>query len=267
MRSFILATTGLLLVTALQAQQPTQPIQVPQPAAAAPGGPTRLDHLLDRWEKEMQGVKSLSADIIRTSVDKTFDKTEAFSGTAKFVKPNLVLLDLRLPTNPQVFERYLCTGTFLYQYQAGTKTIHVHELPPPQPGQPGGADNFLSYIFPLKAAEAKTRYQLKLVKEDQWYVYLEMVPIHAEDKRNFQRARLVLNQTTFLPRQVWWEEPNGNEVTWDLPKVQRDVNIDRLEFAPPQQAPQGWNMVRVPRAESVPNNAQAQPTKVRQNDQ
>lgn len=260
MRSIQLALVGLAIWGVhVNAQQPN-----PQPAQpAAPGG-ERLDSLLNRWEKEMQSVQTLSVDMVRTTKDKVMGMDEVFAGKAKYMKPNLAVLEMQKKDNPQVFEKFLCTGTFLYQWQPGSKVINQFELPPPQPGKQAQND-FLSFFFGMKAEEAKQRYDLKLVKEDQYYVYIEVLPKLAADKADFAKARLVLNQSNFLPRQVWFEQVNGNEVMWDLPKAQRDVEVDRGEFAPPAQLPAGWQYVKVPRAES-PGGGNVKPSVIRQNE-
>ncbi|MBY0522507.1 MAG: TIGR03009 domain-containing protein [Gemmataceae bacterium] len=263
MRSFKLALTGLLLAPAVYAQQPIPPIQSPpaaaqppanaQPPAAQPpaaNNPARLDQLLNRWEQEMKNIQTLTADLNRTMLDKTYQGTDVFTGTAKYMKPNLAMLELQKKSNAQVFEKYICSGTFLYEWVPGNKVIRAHELPPPKAGQVGD-DNFLSFLFGMKAEEAKRRYDLKLVKEDQWYVYIEVLPRFPADKVDFQKARLVLNQSNFLPRQVWFEQPNGNEITWDIPKIQSGTQIKREDFAPPATLPQGWNIIRVPRADAA----------------
>jgi TIGR03009 family protein len=269
MRHYRLALAVLLLVgMGLQAQQPPQPF----PSAQNPNGaaaPSRLDELLARWEKEMQSVTTLTAEITRTMKDKVWQSDEVFVGKAKYMKPNLAIMELQKKNNGGVFEKYLCTGSYLYQWVPSSKAIHVYELPTPKAGQPQTDDNFLSFFFGMKAEEAKKRYELKLVKdtdkENPWYIYIEVLPKLPVDKADFSRARLVLNASNFLPRQVWFEQPNGNELTWDLPKVDRDVRIDRSEFAPPTAPPAGWNMVKVPRADAVPRN-DVKPTVVRPNE-
>src|SRR5262249_51764619 len=157
---------------------PAQPPQAAQPAA------DRLDHVLDRWEKEMQSVTTLSADLARKSVDKVWNNTEEFAGKAKYMKPNMAVLEMQKKGSPQVFEKYLCTGTFLYQWAPASKTINVFELPAPKPGQPQQND-FLSFFFGMKANEAKLRYDLKLVKEDQYYFYIDILPKLPVDKADF----------------------------------------------------------------------------------
>ena len=271
MRPFRLALlVSMALAIGVKAQQPAQPPKLPQappdksaPAAppakdAAPATPTKLDNYLARWEKEMQSIQTLTAEITRSSKDKVWQTDETFVGKAKYQKPNLAVMELQKKGNPQVYEKYLCTGSFLYQYVPASKVIHVYELPPPKAGQPATDDNFLSFFFGMKADEAKRRYDLKLVKDtddkNPWYIYIEVLPKTPADKADFTKARLVLNASNFLPRQVWFEQPNGNELMWDLPKVVRDQAIDRADFAAPTAAPPGWNMVKVPRAEATPRD-------------
>src|SRR5262249_10343160 len=160
---------------------------------------------------------------------------------------NLAALEMLKKDNPQVYEKYLCTGTYLYEYAPQTKLLRVHEVPKPKNGNVSD-DNFLSFLFGMKAEEAKRRYDMRLVKEHQWYVYIEVLTRFAADKQDFQKARLILNQGSFLPRQVWFEQPNGNEITWDIPKLASgaEAKVQRSDFTPPSAAPAGWNMVKVP---------------------
>lgn len=262
MSKFWTSLAGALLVgTALHAQQ--QP-----PAAAAPAIDPRnpLDAHLLRWEEEMKKIESLAAQCTRTTIDKTFNNTDIYEGTAKFLKPNMAMLELQKKGKAEVFEKYVATGTFLYEYVPANKIIRVHELPPPKQGQVSD-ESFLSFLFGMKAEECKRRYELKLAKEDQWYVYLEITPRFAADKADFQRARLVLTKANYLPRQLWFEQPNGNEVTWDIPKSVPGAQVNRLEFTAPN-VPQGWQMVRVPKATDAPpapGNQNPPPRVIRQN--
>jgi TIGR03009 family protein len=225
----------------LYGQQP----QAPSTAANA----NRLDAMLLRWEQQMRSVQTISAQCTRTTLDKTFQDREVFEGTAKYMKPNLAMLELQKQGKPQVFEKFVCTGTFLYEYVPQNKQIRVHELPAPKPGQVAD-DNFLSFLFGMRAEEAKRRYDLKLVSTDQWYVYIEILPRFPADKADFHRARLVLNNQTFLPRELWFEQPNGTEVKWDMPKIESGVVLNRTEFVTPA-IPKDWTLVRVPRTSEM----------------
>lgn len=269
MRSYRLSLAALLFATSVHAQLPPQPPQnttppmaVP-PAAAAPAAPNpaRLDQMLQRWEQEMKNVQSLSADLHRTTRDKTFGRDEVFTGTAKYMKPNYAVLEMK-KKDSDLFEKYLCSGQFLYEYVPAVKKIRVHELPQPKAGQVS-EDNFLSFLFGMKAEEAKKRYDLRLVKEDQYYVYIEILPKFPADKVDFQKARLILSVSNYLPRQVWFEQPNGNEITWDVPKINAGVSLPKTDFQPPTQLPAGWTMEKMPRSEAVPKTPEPAPRVVR----
>jgi hypothetical protein len=43
---------------------------------------------------------------------------------------------------------------------------------------------------------------------------------------------------------LWFEHPNGNEVTWDIPRLQSGVSLDRRAFDAPKPPP-GWKLVPV----------------------
>lgn len=249
MRFSWMALAGLVLATPVQAQQP--PAGQNPPVAAQPNNAAQLDMLLNRWEQEMKRIETLSAELNRTTVDKVYQGTEVFTGTAKYMKPNLAILEMKHQKKADIYEKYICSGTFLYEWVPASKVVRAHELPPPKEGQVGD-DNFLSFLFGMKADEAKKRYDLKVLKEDQHYYYVQIFPRTAADKADFQEARLALNKSSFLPREVRFTQPNGNEITWDIPRIQAGVKLTREDFAPPQNLPQGWNLVRMPRADAAP---------------
>jgi TIGR03009 family protein len=255
MRRLMWSTLGWLLAgSTILAQAPATPLQ----AQADP----HLEAVLANWEKAMTGVQSLHAKCVRTKLDKTYQTTEVFSGHARYLRgapgqTSRAALELFKNNQPQVFEKYLCSGNFLYEWSPANKVIRVHQLPPPKPGQIAD-DNFLSFLFGMKAAEAKARYQIeyKVAPNDKWYVYLEILPRVASDKADFTKARLALLQANYLPRQLWFLQPNGDEVTWDFPEVISPANLGPAAFAHPQ-LPQGWQFVQVP--------AQTQPRVMRNN--
>lgn len=237
------------------------------PPATPPAAGTTLDAVLLGWEKSMTAIKSLEVECRRTVLDKTFQTTDVFQGRAKFLRSpagqgSRASLELFKTTDkglrPEIFEKYVCSGTYLYEYAPGSKVIRIHQLPPPRPGQVAD-DNFLSFLFGMKATEAKARYDLTLDAApagDKWYHYVRIRPKFAADKADFTQARLVLSIATMLPRQLWFHQPNGNEVTWDFPKVGHNVHIPVTEFAQPT-LPTGWKWERVP--------AQTQPRVMRNN--
>jgi len=236
------------LVLAASAAWAQQPPANPSPAASDP----RLDAVLKYWEQSMLNVQSLSAEVKRTQLDKTFQRTSLFEGEAKFQRggpgqTSRASLMLTKKENPQVFEKFLCTGNFLYEWAPAEKVIRRYELPTPKPGQVAD-ENFLSFVFGMRAVDAKARYDMAYVPppaNDKWYQYLRIMPKQQADRADFTEARLTLLNTNYLPRQLWFLKPNGDEVTWDFPSVTTPANINPADFGHPQ-LPGGWQFVPVP---------------------
>jgi len=243
MRAVFFLPALLIIGTWAIAQTPAQPTKDPN---------AQLDEILFGWEKTLTGLHSLQAECERTTVDKVFQTKEVFKGSAKYLKsPGLgqgsrASLELYKQT-PQglsttIFEKYICTDTYLYEYAPANKVIRVHDLPKAKGGQIGD-DNFLSFLFGMKAMEAKQRYQLSITPSDQYYHYVNIQPKLAPDKADFSVARLVLRRDNFLPAQVWFHQPNGNEVTWNF-QTRANVAISPTVFEQPKLPP-GWQFERM----------------------
>lgn len=242
---------GAVVPGAVHAQNPPAvPVQPPADA--------RLEIVLSNWEKAMLGVQSLSAEIKRTMLDKTFQTTVVFEGTAHYMRggagqTSRASLELFKKNQPQTFEKFLCTGNFLYEWLPADKVIKRHELPTPKQGQLAD-DNFLSFMFGMKAEDAKAKFHITYVPapaNDKWYQYLRIRPKANADKADFTEARLVLMASNYLPRQLWFLKPNGDEVTWDLPRVTSPANLNPSHFAHPQ-LPAGWRFVPVSLQQPAP---------------
>jgi TIGR03009 family protein len=247
MRRFCLASVGMLLVSSWASAQ--------QPPPAAPAA-DKLGEVLWQWEKAMTGMQSMIIYCTRTTNDKTFGTVEEYQGLAKLLKSNQASLSCRGSLEmfkmakgqavAGVFEKYVCTGNFLYEYAPASKVIRVHEMALKE-GQVAD-DNFFGFLFGMKALEVKQRYQMVYVpaKDNDVYHYVRILPKSPADKAEFSEARLVLSAKTFLPRQLWFQHPNGTEVTWDLPKVVANAELRPTDFGQPG-LPAGWQFVRVPR--------------------
>jgi TIGR03009 family protein len=224
---------------------PAQPQAVPLDPAHNP-----LDAVLVNWEGAMKKVDTLQAlQCSRVENLKTLMVTKVYVGNAKYVRPNLGMLEMYQKDRPDNFEKIIVSGTTLYQYQPLQKEIRAHQLPPSKTGM--ADDSFLSFLFGMKAAEAKARYDLKLLSEDQYYYYLGVAPHFDQDKADFDAARLVLNKDNLMPRQLWFKQPNGDTITWDFPKIESGVRLDPNEFSKPP-VPQGWKLVTMPSREQAP---------------
>lgn len=243
---------ALALALAAGAAASAQTASTPKaPARPAPKAVSaaHLDKYLKSWETEMTKVKSLSAVINRADKDKTFGTTSRYTGSAMYLKAgsgdnvlNLGLLELKPEGKAEIAEKVVCTGTFLYQFAPAQKEVRAYEVP--RGKKAGiGEDSFLSLLFGMKADQAKRRYEMK-ADEDAHYVYVHVTPRFREDKAEFEKARLVLLKKNFMPRQLWFRHVNGSEVTWDIPKLETGVALDRRYFDAPKPPP-GWKLVPV----------------------
>ncbi|MGF1580693.1 MAG: TIGR03009 domain-containing protein [Gemmataceae bacterium] len=242
--------TLLLIHCPLSAQQRTTAQQAPQRSVANPQDIRMLNAVLARWEQAMKNVATLQTTIRRTSIDKVFNTKEIYKGYARYLKTkhaNLATLHLQNMKRKAIFEKYVITSDYLYQYDPTQKLIRVQRLPKGRNGQLTD-DNFLGFLFGMDAAEAKKRYDLRYIappENDKWYYYIEIRAKRKEDKADFTRARLVLLRSTFMPRQLWFEEQNGNEVFWDFESIDTKANLRVTDFAQPK-LPAGWQFRREP---------------------
>ncbi len=153
---------------------------------------------------------------------------------------------------PAVFKKYIVTDTYLYEYDWDQREIRIHDLPARKSGQ-AADDNILSFLFDMKAEDVVRKYDIQLRPMDDYWIYLEIRPRSAEDKKDFKLAKLALAQKTFLPGALVFEEVNGNTIRWDIKDIKSGVSVDRNEFVAPTLPP-GWHWKRVPskQANDVP---------------
>jgi len=240
---------------------------LPIVATAQPPATTQAQKLtwtLQNWEQAMTRLDTFAVVCRRSTTDKTFGGVEVYEGSAKFLKgaqgqPSRALLEMISKKDPNKFEKYLYTGTYLYEWVPATKVVRVHDVPQPKPGQPLADDNIVALLFGMTAAAAQQRYQMTWVPDtkdnNKYYHYLQILPRTPADKADFTEARLVLTAREFLPRQVWYHQPNGNEITWDFETLRKNAEsrVTATTFAPPSSLPQGWTMQRA----QVPNTTPA----------
>jgi TIGR03009 family protein len=220
-----------------------QPPATPQPKLDPND---RLDSLLIKWERTMAATQSFWAPKCeRTDKDKTGTKT--YKGEIRILKPNYYALSMTQQQNPNIFEMYVCTGTYLYEFRPQSRKLVIHEL---DQGQPGAGSGIQKLLTGISAADIKRRFDAKLVPDvapgARETVTIELKPKFADDKRAFSQVRIVLWEKTMLPRQLALELPNGNEITWNLPNVDTETKLKPVDFTPPR-APDGWEQVKAPR--------------------
>jgi TIGR03009 family protein len=245
MRDFALVVCLGLVSQATAFSQQNNPARSQQPAMS-PEASARLDAVLAQWEARMTGVKTLKAAISREYQDKVFKTTDVYIGNAYFQAPNLAHLELARRDNASIYEKFVCTGQFIYQFVPAQKQVRVYDLGPAQKGQQIGENNFLSFLTGMKVADAKARYLIRLESEDKDYYFLNVQPRNPSDMADFNAVQIALSKGTFLPKAVRYTQANGNVTTWSITgALECDVRLDPNLFAAPATPP-GFQMKRQP---------------------
>ena len=117
----------------------------------------------------------------------------------------------RAKASNDISEKFVCTGTYFYLFNPEQKEIQARELPRPTPGAMPD-DNFLG-MFGLRVEDAKRRYNLKLAKQDDFYIYIDILPRFRRDQAEFEWARIVLNKSNFVPATAAVHVQPGNNGT------------------------------------------------------
>jgi TIGR03009 family protein len=245
MRDFALVMClGLVSQASAFSQQNSPPRG--QPPVTSPEASARLDAVLAQWEARMTGVKTLKAAISREYQDKVFKTTDVYVGKAYFQAPNLANLELTRRDNASIFEKFVCTGQFIYQFVPAQKQVRVYDLGPAQKGQQIAENNFLSFLTGMKATDAKARYLIRLESEDVDYYFLEVKPRNPSDLADFNAVQIALSKKSFLPQALRYTQANGNVTTWHISgALECDVRLDPKLFAAPATPP-GYELKRQP---------------------
>lgn len=249
---------ALICLPVAVAQQKTGKTDLgkPQPLAETKApDPARLNSYLDRWEKDSLDLRTLVVSCKRSRYSQTLkEQQDVYEGTIKFLKSGKVFkaaMDLKRidgRPKPTDFEKIVFTGNFLYEFAPRTQEVKVYEVPK---AKAGGDESFMPFLSGMKADDAKKRYDIKLTKEDDDWIYIEIFPRLPKDKTEFIRAQIVFRRQTFLPQRIWYVEPNKDTITFNIQNIQRNVRLTNADFDKPE-LPKGWKFKPVEKSEDLP---------------
>ncbi len=251
----------LVAVTVSSAQQPGNPGLPPgSPVvpAVVPAAPNNLDVHLDGWERTMREVKNFRVEITSTKTDSVFKKDRKYDGVVLCMKPNFAILRLNYTADitKMDYEAVICNGKSIFHYNGNEKSVTEMKLPNPANNPGGGTDNImLDFVSGLKAKEAKQRFDLSLIKEDENYIYINIKPILGRDKQDFQQINLALygpkTKFAYLPARVIKLNPNGDTELWDFTNPQ--TNLTGIEEKHFQYVPvAGFRLSQAPTQGTTP---------------
>ncbi|CAN5588338.1 hypothetical protein BH11PLA2_BH11PLA2_42820 [soil metagenome] len=194
---------------------PTANVVTPQQAFAKL--PADLQGHLLAWEKKTQALQTMYTECEREVKNTLTQKTASYKGAIRCMKPNLAYLRIDNTTKKEDFAAYICDGKFVYEYSGLDKTVTNHPIPPGGKGNVG--DNLLLEFMSgaMTAADVAARFQLKLIKVDAHYVYIDVAPQLAKDQQEFESLILVLYSDQvkgmeYLPAKVRMSKNKNQEV-------------------------------------------------------
>jgi len=194
---------------------PALPVSNPQ-AEFAKLAPALQAHLL-AWEKKTSGLNSLYTECEREKTNLLTKKSQKYTGSIRCMKPNLAYLRLDNALKKDDFEAYICDGKSVYNYVGSDKIVRQHLIPPGGKGNVG--DNLLLEFMSggMSAIDVAARFKMKLLKEDQHYIYMEVLPVFDKDLQEFNSLILVLYNGAvkgmeYLPAKVQMKMGNGQDI-------------------------------------------------------
>jgi hypothetical protein len=184
----------------------------------------RLDEFLRARDEHRCGVKVLAQDFERTT-------TDPINADKQFTRGRLIIYGFRTG-RLDLSDANGRTGSFILGERRAAyldflqgKFISV-ELPlRPLEGWFGQfwPDLFESIqltarclTFYFTAEEAREFFNLRLLKEDQWYVYVEGSPRKLSVRANVERVVIAFDKATFQVRMLWLFHPTGSRDVWDF---------------------------------------------------
>ena len=256
-------TLGLAIVAlvAAVASAPAQDAKTPPstrfPASVAAMSEKNrkyLDAYLDAWDKRMSKINSLETKIVLTEIEAgpPIAKT-TYTGEASLLKPNyakLFLKEASKPANIRKWRHFVADGRYLWEYAYAKKIARVLQLPKDSIGD----NTLMSFLFGMKAADIKKRYDLSIDvdnrdKFNDYYIHITILPKQREDLQEFKKAELVLWKNNkdpkyadlwMLPARLWFQRQNGDQTTWEFKNMTTAKRFLPADFKAPGFPDREW---------------------------
>jgi len=229
-------------VPAKAAARPTD-AQIPDPIAA-------MDPLLKAWEQRSARLKSLDVPFTRLDKSPAWDEKVEYKGRACLQAPNLACLHFQKVIKEGKgdriveHERIVCTGKEIRQYDYATKQIFVFPLDK-SARKRALQDGPLPFLFNMRADEAKARYSMQLLAQNDEAYVIGIAPRLDVDREVFSQALLQLSKKTYLPDRLLLIAPNQKDSQeYQFKSIVSDVAIRPELFQALNIA--GWKVIDNP---------------------
>jgi RNA polymerase sigma factor (sigma-70 family) len=272
----IVATSAALTASALDPRIAPASVEMPSPpltAASAPGAKpepqletpkkqkeeTPLEIVLRKWAEADAKISAMHVRFTKTERDGVYETETVTTGHASIKKPDLWRVD-HLDKERRMRDIWLTESERWHWFNAERKTVTIVRFSEPakEDRRNGGRsesswffgidlNNFVNNLeeqtrwlsFGPQARDINSRCDLRLSKQDKWYIYLDVAP-HRKGQHWFRRGRIVLNCKDHQVRQVWFEYPNLSEVVVDFLDRQTNPKEPITRDSLWKGLPKGW---------------------------
>ena len=200
------------------AAAPLSPAELKAKQAADAKARGEMDLLLDEWEKQSKKVTSLQ--VVFERIDRSLKwGDQVYQGQAILKSPDLACLEFKkavddgqgkpvyktndkgqkvLDVEKEPFQRIVCTGKEVLQFEFDEKAIYVYPLDK-EARQKALQQGPLPFLFNMKAADARQRYGMTLLDQTKDEYTIAIIPREEIDKQSFNKAFVRLSKANFLP--------------------------------------------------------------------
>jgi TIGR03009 family protein len=221
----------------------------PATVVTAPGLDPRLAGHLTAWQTRERQVTSVFAEGEMVRKNTLTRREDASSATVMRMKPDRLWVQVRRTVHPADFEAYISDGKSLFCYHSAVKSVMEFRTPM------AVTDTFPVLDFlsgQMTADRLARRFDLKLAREEESYVQIQVMPRTPKDAQRFESMLLVLYtpaaarklgaDLAYLPKRLRVVRLNGQDMEeWtfaDRQKVNNSgVTADCFQF---QEPPEGW---------------------------
>ncbi|MHC5541873.1 outer-membrane lipoprotein carrier protein LolA, partial [Singulisphaera rosea] len=246
------------------------------PVASPPIDPQgkRMDELLKFWAQRSSNLKTLDVVIKQTNTlaKQWGGKKEYREGRAFFQTPNLACIDFKsivgqgAASKKVDYERIVVTGKDVWHYRSESKQIFIYPLGREQ-RERALDEGPLPFLFNFRADEAKKRYKMSLLREDQDNYLIDVLPLEEIDKESFGKALIRLDKKQFLPTKIALYAPgypaDDSMKFYELANVRQNVAVPAENFRGQRLA--NWKVEFVDsRGLKAPTDNAAAPAQARQ---
>ncbi|HWB08155.1 MAG TPA: TIGR03009 domain-containing protein [Pirellulales bacterium] len=239
--------------------------QVRRPQASwgqlPPEEEAKLELVLQAWEKKSSQVKTLQCEFQMWNYMVALNNnpnqpSRVCRGVILYAAPDKghyhVREEARDPTakEPQFVkkegEHWVCDGNAVYEFNQQEKKLIERRLPKELRGK-AISNSPLPFVFGTTAEQMLQRYWLRVSTPQELAgreIWLRIEPKFAEDRANYQRATVVLNEKQMLPTALGLELPNGDRTNYvfDKPSINEHLKKFFGWFDVPA-TPSGWKRI------------------------